>query len=254
MGTTDDRGRARGDADDLDPATGDDPARRRMVEHDLVGRGITDPAVLDAMRSVPRHRFVGAGQAAAAYDDRPLPIGDGQTISQPYVVALTAESLALRPADRVLDVGTGSGYAAAVLGTIAAEVWSIERHRGLAERAAATLADLGYSNVHVVTGDGTAGLVAHAPFDAIAVAAASKTIPTALTDQLAEGGRLVIPVGPSRGTQRLVLVRRDGDALVERHITDVRFVPLVEGPATSRDEADAGEQRPDGVGEPRRPE
>lgn len=199
-----------------------------MVERDLIPRGIRDDAVLEAMRSVPRHRFVDVADEATAYDDRPLPIGDGQTISQPYIVALTAAALALTPDDRVLDVGTGSGYAAAVLGSVAAEVWSIERHPRLAERAAATLAELGFDNVHVVTGDGTTGLPDRAPFDAIAVAAASAVVPPALTDQLADGGRLVIPVGPPRGAQRLVRIERRGDDLVEHHVTDVRFVPLVD--------------------------
>lgn len=202
-----------------------------MVERDLVARGISDPAVLAAMRTVPRHHFVGDARATDAYTDRPLPIGDGQTISQPYIVALTAEALALRPDARVLDVGTGSGYAAAVLATVAGEVWSIERHPRLAERAARLLDDLGYSNVRVVVGDGRDGLPEHAPFDAIAVAAASDEVPRPLTDQLADGGRLVIPVGPARGTQRLLLVERRGDELRERTVIDVRFVPLVAGVA-----------------------
>lgn len=216
---------------DFDEPAAARAARERMVERDLVARGITDAAVLAAMRAVPRHRFVDVGRAADAYDDRPLPIGDGQTISQPYIVALTVASLALRPGARVLDIGTGSGYAAAVLGVIADEVWSIERHPRLATRAARTLDELGFSNVHVVTGDGSVGLVEHAPYDGIAVAAASATIPTPLTDQLADGGRLVIPVGPSQGIQRLVVVERRGDELIERAVVEVRFVPLVAGVA-----------------------
>lgn len=208
----------------------DDPhpeERLRMVERDLIGRGITDERVLDAMRSVPRHRFV---DEADAYGDHPIPIGHGQTISQPYIVALTAELARLDPGDRVLDVGTGSGYAAAVLARLATEVWSIEVIPALAERAARALADLGIDNVHVRTGDGWAGLPDQGPFDAITVAAAADGVPTALTDQLADGGRLVIPVGPVDGTQRLMRIERHGDELVAEHVIDVRFVPLVHDP------------------------
>lgn len=205
--------------------------RRAMVADDLAGRGIRSERVLRAMATVPRHRFVDLDQRRAAYADRPLPIGEGQTISQPYIVALTLEALAPAPGDRALDVGTGSGYAAAVLGELAGEVWSVERHPTLARRAAAVLAELGYDHVHVVVGDGTLGVPAHAPFDVIAVAAAAPHVPPALTEQLADGGRLVLPVGPPDGSQRLVLVERHGEELVERDLVDVRFVPLVDGRA-----------------------
>lgn len=203
-----------------------------MVERDLVGRGIVDERVLEAMRTVPRHRFVDPDDAAGAYGDHPIPIGHGQTISQPYIVALTAELARVRPTDRVLDVGTGSGYAAAVLALLAAEVWSIEVVPELAARADRTLTELGYGNVHVRTGDGWAGLPDEAPFDAITVAAAADEVPTALTDQLADGGRLVIPVGPVHGTQRLLRIERRRDRIMTEHIIDVRFVPLVHDPPT----------------------
>ena len=198
-----------------------------MVEVDLIGRGITDDAVLEAMRTVPRDRFVGEHDLAEAYGDRPLPIGCDQTISQPYIVALMTELLRVRPTDRVLDIGTGSGYAAAVLATIADEVWSIEREPHLAHSAARRLSELGYETVHVEVGDGSLGWPPAAPFDAISVAAAAPGVPPALVEQLADGGRLVIPVERSRGHQELLLIERDGSDLVERDIVPVRFVPLV---------------------------
>lgn len=206
-------------------------ARRSMIELDLIGRGIHDQAVLRAMAEVPRERFVGDRQRAVAYEDRPLPIGEGQTISQPYIVALMAQELSLQPDDRVLDVGTGSGYAAAVIASIVAEVWSIERHPSLAATAATTLASLGMDHVHVVTGDGTRGWPPAAPFDAICVAAATRRRPRALLDQLADGGRIVIPIGDASGQQELLRIQRRGDSLDERRIIPVRFVPLVEGPS-----------------------
>jgi protein-L-isoaspartate(D-aspartate) O-methyltransferase len=198
-----------------------------MVEVDLIGRGITDTAVLDAMREVPRERFVGQHHLGEAYADRPLPIGCEQTISQPYIVALMTELLHLRSTDRVLDVGTGSGYAAAVMATIAGEVWSVEREPELAGSAARLLDELGYDRVHVEVGDGSLGWPSAAPFDAISVAAAAVGVPPALTDQLADGGRLVIPVGRSSRHQELVLIERHGTELVERDVIPVRFVPLV---------------------------
>lgn len=218
-------------------APNDPFARRRddMVERDLVARGIVDERVLDAMRSVPRHHFVDAGDAAGAYGDHPIGIGHGQTISQPYIVALTAELARVRPTDRVLDVGAGSGYAAAVLARLAAEVWAIEVIPALAHRAAATLADLGIDNVHVRTGDGWGGLPEEAPFDVITVAAAAEEVPAALTEQLADGGRLVVPVGERHETQRLLRIERHRDRLSVEHIIDVRFVPLVQGGPTPGD-------------------
>lgn len=200
--------------------------RSHMVEHDLAARGITDPRVLAAMGELPRERFVAADLAHLAYDDCALPIGDDQTISQPYVVALMAEALELGPTDRVLEVGTGSGYAAAVLGRLAGTVWTIERHRGLAERAAARLHALGLADVHVVVGDGTLGWADEGPYDAIVVTAGGPSVPRALLHQLDEGGRLVMPVG-EWGGQALTRVRRSGADLTHEDLGPVRFVPLV---------------------------
>ncbi len=205
-----------------------------MVRQQIARRGIADRSVLDAMRAVPRERFVPPRMAGCAYSDCALPIGEGQTITQPYVVALMAEALELAPTDRVLEVGTGSGYAAAVLGRIAAVVYTVERHATLAKDAHARLAQLGCENVRVRHGDGTAGWDEHAPFDAIAVAAAGPQVPAALREQLGVGGRLVIPVGPADGTQRLVRERRSAHSAFQRdELAMVRFVPLVgrAGPA-----------------------
>ena len=201
--------------------------RRRMVDRDIRERGITDERVLEAMASVPRERFVPDELADAAYDDRPLPIGEGQTISQPYVVAAMAEAAEVTSASRVLEIGTGSGYGAAVLGRIAAEVWSIERHAALAETAAARLAALAPGTVHVVCGDGTLGLPEQAPFDAVVVTAAAGAVPETLVEQLVDGGRLIMPVGPVSGGQRLLRMRRTGDAVAEDDLGAVRFVPLI---------------------------
>jgi protein-L-isoaspartate(D-aspartate) O-methyltransferase len=201
-------------------------ARAEMVEHQLRRRGIRDERVLEAMARVPRDRFVPESLSAHAYDDGALPIGNDQTISQPFVVATICALLGLRGSERVLDVGTGSGYQAAVLAELAAEVVTIERIPELAEQARATLADVGYGNVEVRVGDGSLGVPERAPFDAIAVAAAAPTIPSALFDQLAEGGRLVVPRG-SRFGQELVLVTRTPDGPTERMSIPCRFVPLV---------------------------
>ena len=201
-------------------------ARAEMVEHQLRRRGIRDERVLEAMARVPRDRFVPESLSAHAYDDGALPIGNDQTISQPFVVATICALLGLHGSERVLDVGTGSGYQAAVLAELAAEVVTIERIPELAERARATLADLGYGNVEVTVGDGSLGVPERAPFDAIAVAAAAPTVPPALFDQLAEGGRLVVPRG-SRFGQELVLVARTPDGPTERTSIPCRFVPLV---------------------------
>lgn len=195
-----------------------------MVEDQIERRGITDPAVLAAMRAVPRHRFVPSDQADAAYDDRALPIGFGQTISQPYIVAFMTQALKLTPEHRVLEVGTGSGYQAAVLGQIVAEVQTIEIVPALAERARALLAELGYSNVHVRTGDAYAGLPELAPFDRIIVTAAPDHAPQPLIDQLAEGGRMIVPVGIAQ--QQLILLTKAPAGVQCEPLLDVVFVPL----------------------------
>jgi protein-L-isoaspartate(D-aspartate) O-methyltransferase len=202
-------------------------ARARKVVRDIRSRGVTDPHVLDAMGEVPRERFVSDQLAQYAYDDNPLPIEEGQTISQPYIVALMAEAAELDADARVLEVGAGSGYGAAVLGRIAAEVWSIERHERLAEIARQRTSDLGEGNVHIVCGDGSLGWPEAAPFDAIVVTAAAATVPKALEEQLAEGGRLVIPVGPSINGQDLLRFRKIDGQLVREYLGAVRFVPLI---------------------------
>ena len=203
-------------------------ARRRMVERQISRRGIHDPLVIEAMRTVPRERFVSEDARHEAYDDRPLPIGEGQTISQPYVVALMIQALGVKPADRVLEVGAGSGYAAAVLGRIAREVYAMERHPSLAEEASRRLGELGYANVHVASGDGTLGWPEHAPFDAILVSAGGADVPQPLLAQLAEGGRLVIPVGDPRRDQELVRLVKEPDGSVQQSsLGRVQFVPLV---------------------------
>ena len=198
-----------------------------MVEDQIERRGITDPAVLAAMRAVPRHRFVPPDQASAAYDDRALPIGFGQTISQPYVVAYMTQALQLAPAHRVLEVGTGSGYQAAILAEIVKDVHTMEIVPELAARARELLAELGYSNVHVRSGDAYAGLPELAPFDRIIVTAAPDHVPQPLIDQLAVGGRMIVPVGGSR--QQLVLVTKDADEIHSERLLDVVFVPLTRG-------------------------
>ncbi len=198
-----------------------------MVAHDLAARDIHDERVLAAMESVPREHFVPEDLVDAAYEDRPLPIGVGQTISQPYIVALMAQEARIRAADRVLEVGTGSGYGAAVLGRLAAEVWTIERHEDLARRAREALEATGAGNVHVDVGDGSLGAPDSAPFDAIVVTAAAPAVPDALVAQLADGGRLVIPIGPDGHAQELVRVTRRGEHSERAHLCDVRFVPLI---------------------------
>ena len=201
-------------------------ARRRMVEGQLRGRDIVDERVLDAMERVPRELFIPAGERPRAYDDVALPIGHGQTISQPYMVARICEVLALRGDERVLDVGTGSGYQAAVLAELAGEVHTIERIPELAEQARANLAAAGYDRVDVHVGDGTLGLPEHAPYDAIAVAAAAPGLPQQLYEQLETRGRLAIPVG-GRWGQRLELVIRSPEGPAVVRSVPCRFVPLV---------------------------
>ena len=227
----------------------DDASARRaaMVDHQIASRGIRSELVLGAMRAVPREAFLPASLAEFAYDDTPLPIAEGQTISQPYIVALMTEALRLEGGERVLEIGTGSGYAAAVLSRIAHDVYTVERVGQLAERAAATLADLGCVNIHVLHGDGTLGWPDHAPYDAIVVAAGGPDVPEALKAQLAVGGRLVIPIGSDRHVQELVRVtRRSRDDYETEEIADVRFVPLTgaEGwPGEARPSAPAGAVR-----------
>ncbi|MFW5967115.1 MAG: protein-L-isoaspartate(D-aspartate) O-methyltransferase [Persicimonas sp.] len=203
--------------------------RERMVEEQLVRRGVQDEAVLEAMRQVPREEFVPEKYRVTAYSDRPLPIGEGQTISQPYMVAMMTEALKLRPEDKVLEIGTGSGYAAAVLGQIADQVFTVERHERLAEQARRRLEKLGYDNIHVRHADGTRGWAEEAPFDAIVAAAAGPTVPDSLKTQLALGGRLVIPVGQRIGAQTLVRVTRhdDDEGFDQETLGAVRFVPLI---------------------------
>jgi len=198
-----------------------------MIGEQLMRRDIVDPRVLAAFAGVPREQFVPAELAAQAYDDAPLPIGSGQTISQPYVVAVTVQSLQLTGHERVLEIGTGSGYAAAILGTLAREVETIERIVELAAAAAERLAGLGFANVHVHHGDGSLGWPPGAPYEAIAVAAGAPRPPPSLLTQLAVGGRLVLPHG-SVDHQRLVrITRREPDVLDEEDLGEVRFVPLL---------------------------
>jgi protein-L-isoaspartate(D-aspartate) O-methyltransferase len=197
-----------------------------MVAEQLRRRDIVDPAVLAAFAKVPREAFVAPSQASFAYDDSPLPIGFSQTISQPYVVALIMQALAFTGSERVLEVGTGSGYAAAILGTLAREVDSIERIPELAAAAAELLARLGYVNVRVHCADGSLGWPPGAPYEAIAVSASAPRPPPPLLEQLAPGGRIVLPIGDER-TQRLLRITREGDRFREEDLGDVRFVPLV---------------------------
>jgi protein-L-isoaspartate(D-aspartate) O-methyltransferase len=199
-----------------------------MVERQLAARGIRDPRVLEAMRTVPREAFLSPRQAAYAYDDGPLPIGDGQTISQPYIVALMIEAVAPTAGDRALEIGTGSGYSAAVLASIVAEVYTVERIAALAGTAAGRLAGLGYRTVRVRCGDGTLGWPEHAPYDVIVVTAGGPRVPPALLEQLAPGGRLVMPVGDEPHSQRLVRLRRCADGrMLEDVLELVAFVPLI---------------------------
>ena len=202
--------------------------RQRMVEYQLRGRGIRDERVLDAMARVPRHEFVPERFQAQAYEDHPIPIGYGQTISQPYIVALMLEALALEPTDKVLEIGTGSGYQTALLAELAASVYSIERHAGLAQNAERVLAKLGYTNIVVLVGDGSEGLPQDAPFDAIIVSAAAPELPSTLVEQLRDGGRMVIPVGPAHA-QELQLAQKQQGQLLVSYLEGCRFVPLITG-------------------------
>jgi protein-L-isoaspartate(D-aspartate) O-methyltransferase len=200
--------------------------RERMVRTQLADRGIRDVRVLDAMRAVPRHEFVAESLRPDAYEDHPLPIGADQTISQPYIVAIMLQHLGLQPADRILEVGTGSGYVTALLSTLCAEVYSVERHADLAFAAERRLARLGYPNVKIRVGDGSRGWPEYAPYDAILVSAAASAVPPLLFDQLREGGRMMVPVGPAF-SQELQLVRKTGGQAETQSLEGCRFVPLV---------------------------
>ena len=221
--------------------------RLRMVERQIESRGVTDPNILRAMATVPREEFVAAHLRDYAYEDAPLPIEDGQTISQPFVVALMIDALDVQPGDRVLEIGAGSGYAAAVLGQMADSVYAIERHQKLAEIAAKRMDRLGYDNVEILHGDGTQGLIERAPFDAILVSAGGPDVPKSLREQLAIGGRLVIPVGEEPRMQELLHVRRtDEHTFEQRSLGRVQFVPLIgsEGWAAEEPTAPAKPKRP----------
>ncbi len=200
--------------------------RAAMVEEQLRSRGIRDERLLAAMSKVPRERFIFDEDQAKAYGDFPLPIGEGQTISQPYIVAAMIEALMVAAGHRVLEIGTGTGYQAAILGELACEVWTVERHADLAGKAGKLLSELDYENFHVVQGDGSLGLPEHAPFHRILVAAAAPNIPKALVEQLAEDGRLVLPVG-SRLEQDLQVVRKTADGIAITKLEACRFVPLI---------------------------
>ena len=218
--------------------------REAMVERDIAARGVRDELVLGAMRKVPRELFLPKNLREFAYEDLPLPIAGGQTISQPYIVAFMAESLLLKGGEKILEIGAGSGYAAAVLSEIAAQVYTVERLGQLADKAAATLADLGYDNVRVLHGDGSRGWLEHAPYDAIVVAAGGPQVPESLKAQLKIGGRLVIPVGADQRVQELVRVTRVSEnEYRSEDIADVRFVPLI---GEGVDDREGGDQNGQG--------
>jgi protein-L-isoaspartate(D-aspartate) O-methyltransferase len=201
--------------------------RRKMLEEQLISRGIRDGLVLEAMEKVKRHVFVDDYLRTRAYEDHPLPIAEGQTISQPYIVALMTELLALKGTEKILEIGTGSGYQTAILAELAGAVYTVEIFRSLAEKAKMVLGAEGYSKIKFKTGDGADGWPEHAPYDAIIAACAMPEIPKALFDQLGVKGRLAAPVGPVNGPQQLMLYAKDGVAITERFITEVRFVPLL---------------------------
>ena len=202
--------------------------RERMVRRQIEARGIRDPAILDAFREVPREAFVSPDYAAAAYDDHPLPIEAGQTISQPYIVALMIEAAGIKSGDKVLEVGAGAGYAAAVISRIARDVVAIERQHDLVQVAQGRLKRLGYDNVRIVEGDGTRGCPEEAPFDAILAAASGSHVPPPLVAQLAPEGRLVMPVGEPGWVQKLVKVTKQEDGILQQSdLGEVRFVPLI---------------------------
>ncbi len=200
--------------------------RNRMVDRQIAGRGIENKRVLEAMRTIPRHKFVPEEQNRSAYDDKPLTIGHGQTISQPYIVALMSELCDLRGKEKVLEIGTGSGYQAAILGTLAAEVYSIEIHEELSKRAGRILKELGFANIHLIVGSGYNGLPEEMPFDAVILTAAPPSIPQILIDQLDGGGVLVAPEG--KLSQRLVKIEKQFGQVSKQTICSVAFVPMVD--------------------------
>jgi protein-L-isoaspartate(D-aspartate) O-methyltransferase len=200
--------------------------RHRMVESQLRDRGIRDERVLEAMLKIPRHKFVADEFKSQAYEDHPIPIGEGQTISQPFIVASSLQALSLQGTETVLEVGTGSGYQTALLATLSRMVYSIERHAALAKGAEAILRQLGTNNVKIVVGDGSHGIAEFSPYDAILVSAAAPAIPQALLDQLGENGRMVIPVGPQHSQELLLVRKQAGNATIEA-MEGCRFVPLV---------------------------
>lgn len=213
----------------LQAAPSEDPwreLRNEMVDNQIIAQGITDKRVIEAMREVPRHLFVRPELAVHAYEDHPLSIGYGQTISEPYIVAFMTEAVDLVPTARVLEIGTGSGYQAAVLGKIVDQVYTVEIIPELAERAAALLKGLGYANVHIEAGDGYDGWPEHAPYDAIIVTCSPSQVPPALVDQLADRGRMIIPINED-GNQELVLLNKKNGRLTQRSILPVLFVPMV---------------------------
>jgi protein-L-isoaspartate(D-aspartate) O-methyltransferase len=211
-------------------ASGDEfkDQRRRMVERQIRARGIKNQAVLEAMMKVPRHRFVTAEYVNSAYEDHPLPIGKGQTISQPYIVAYMTEAAEISDNEKVLEIGTGSGYQAAILGQLAKEVYTIEIIPELAERARRTLGELGYQNIRVKTGNGYEGWAEYAPYDGIVVTAAPDEVPKALIAQLAMNGKMVIPVGA--GDQEMMIITKTADGIIEKRTIPVRFVPMTGKP------------------------
>jgi protein-L-isoaspartate(D-aspartate) O-methyltransferase len=213
------------------------PARARMVQRHLAERGIKDPRVLEAFRTVPRHRFLPPATRRLAYDDESIPIGEGQTITPPFDVAFMTEALRPRPEDRVYEVGTGSGYQASILSRLVKEVYSVESHEPLSKRATAVIKELGYSNVHTRHGDGYAGWPEAAPFDAIIVTCAPEAIPPPLIAQLKEGGRMVIPLG-SRFNQVVHLIEKRGGRLFDRQLRPTLFVPM-----TGQAQREAAEKR-----------
>jgi len=201
--------------------------RERMVTTQIIARGIKDPRVIKAMRKVPRHLFVPENIRERAYDDRPLPIGEGQTISQPYIVAFMTEALNLSSGDKALEIGTGSGYQAAILAEIVKEVYTIEIRARLGETARERLKEMGYSNIFVEIGDGYKGWPEKAPFNAVIVTCAPERIPRPLIDQLNEGGRMIIPVGEQGGIQELVLMKKEKGEIIRKEVMKVLFVPMI---------------------------
>ncbi|MBC8460189.1 MAG: protein-L-isoaspartate(D-aspartate) O-methyltransferase [Deltaproteobacteria bacterium] len=201
--------------------------RERMVTTQIIARGIKDPKVIEAMRKVPRHLFVPENIRGRAYDDRPLPIGEGQTISQPYIVAFMTEALNLSSGDKALEIGTGSGYQAAILAEIVKEVYTIEIRPRLGETARERLKEMGYKNIFVEIGDGYKGWPEKAPFNAIIVTCAPEKIPRPLIDQLAEGGRMIIPVGEEGSIQELVLMKKEKGMIIREEVMKVLFVPMI---------------------------